>query len=281
MYLSLGAGRHVDEARFSVLSAARFHGDGAGWAVRVYTDRPDLFADLPAEVEALSPDTVRSWAGRHDYVYRGKIAALADALARPGTARAAVIDGDTYFTRSPSRLFRWVAPGRSVVHRREGRPHPPEQAALRSVLAGHVPVDRTGVPWGVTETQTLWNSGVVGLHRADAALCDEALDLTDQLLDHGFGERSHTAEMVAVGVVLERRTVIRETSGTVTHYWPAAIRKPFLPQLQQAWSDPTLDPAAAFERLWPQRPRESHLDRGKLWVKRTAGRAGLELGRRT
>jgi hypothetical protein len=281
VYLSLGEGRHVDELRFAVLSAARFHTGDAGWSIRVYTDRPDLFADLPAEVRALSAETAAAWSGSAGYVYRGKIAALADALADPDTTRAAIVDGDTYATRSPEKLFARIAPGRTLMHQREGRPHPPEMAALRTVLAVHTPVDAAGRSWGITETETLWNSGVVGLHRADAAFCDEALSLTDQLLEHGFAERSHTAEMVAFGVVLARRSKIRECRDVITHYWPAKIRKPFLIRLREVWADRSIDQQTAFDRLWADRPRESLEDRLKTRVKRTAAGVGLELGRRS
>lgn len=281
VYLSLGEGRHVDELRFALLSAARFRTEGAGWSIRVYTDRPDLFVDAPADVRSVTAETASEWAGPHGYVYRGKILALADALADPGTERAAIIDGDTYFTKSPTHLFSRIGPGRTMVHRREGRPYPPEVAALRTVLTQYTPVDSTGSSWRITETEPLWNSGVVGMHRSDAGFCAEALDLNDQLLDHGFGERSHTAEMVAFGVVLDRRSRIKECFDVLTHYWPAAIRGPFLLRLRDAWSDPSLAPDAAFAQLWEHRPRESRKERTKLWIKRVAAKGGVELGRRT
>ena len=282
VYLSIGEGQHVDEIRFSLLSADRFRGtEDVDWSIRVYTDRPDLFEDLPAALRAVTPETATSWAGPHGYVYRGKILALAHALNDPDVARAAIIDGDTYFTRSPSRLFDRVAPGRTAVHVREGRPRAPEIAALRSVLEEHTPVDRAGESWAIEETEPLWNSGVIGLHRSDVALCDEALHLTDQLLDHRFAERSHIAEMVGFGVALARRSKITECRDVVTHYWPADKRDPFATRLRQAWSEPSTDPRTAFEQLWDERPRETATERVKYWVKRTGAKAGIELGRRT
>jgi hypothetical protein len=281
VYLSLGTGQHVDEIRFSVLSADRFRTEDADWSIRVYTDRPELFADLRADLCTVTPETASSWSGPHAYVYRGKIMALADALGDPGITRAAIIDGDTYFTKSPTRLFSRIAPGRTVVHVREGRPRPPELAALRTVLTRHTPVDQGGVPWDIEETETLWNSGVIGLHRSDAGLCDEALHLNDQLLDHGFAERSHIAEMVGFGVVLARRSTISECRDVVTHYWPADRRDRFATRLRETWADPSSDPEAGFARLWDDRPRETVNQRIKFRIKRVAAMAGVELGRRS
>jgi hypothetical protein len=279
VYLSIGKGQHVDEIRFSLLSADRFHSDDAEWSIRVYTDHPESFADLRADVQIVPPETATSWSGPHGYVYRGKIAALAEALTEPGTSRAAIIDGDTYFTRSPAHLFSRIAPGRTVIHLREGRPRAAETAALRTVLSEYTPVDTAGAPWGIVETETLWNSGVVGVHRSDAALCHEALYLNDQLLDHRFAEQSHTAEMVAFGVVLARRSKITECHDVVTHYWPADIRDPFAVRLRETWSAPSADPASAFARLWEDRPREGLNRRTKFWIKRLAAKAGVEVGR--
>ncbi len=278
MYVSLGAGRHVDEMRFSVLSAARFRSDGdAGWQARLYTDRPDAFSDLPVTVEAVDGTTAGRWSGPHGYVYAAKISALADALAAPGVDRAAVIDGDTYFTRPPGELFRRISPGSSLMHVREGRPAPPERAALEKVLSTHDPVDSTGASWGLTAQEILWNSGVVGLSREDAGLCAEAGALTDQLLAHGFGELSHTAEMVAFGTVLDRRTSVGECFDVVTHYWPTELRRPFDDRLATVWSTADVAPDEAFETLWRDRPRPRPVSRAKFRVKRLAGRIGVEL----
>ncbi|MCW2616115.1 MAG: hypothetical protein JWN08_3109 [Frankiales bacterium] len=274
MYLSLGEGRHVDELRFSVLSAARFA--PGGWDVRLYTDRPDAFAGLPVSVRHVDDATAAGWSGTAGYVYRSKIEALAETLRSPGVQRAAIIDGDTYFTRSPAELFAGVSPARTVMHLREGRPAPPEVAALEQVLSRCQPVDLAGVPWGMTSQETLWNSGVVALHTVDVDLCAEVAHLTDQLLDQGFAEFSHTAEMVAFGVVLGRRTLLGECHGAVTHYWQTELRSRFRPLLQQAWADPSLRQDEAFDRLWRRRPRLGPSGRAKFVAKRLAAKVGVE-----
>lgn len=278
VYVSLGAGRHVDELRFSVLSAARFlTAERPEWQVRLYSDQPDTFADLPVTVEAVDETTARQWSGTHGYVYSAKILALADALQKPGTDRAAVIDGDTYFSRSPAELFSRLAPGKSLMHVREGRPAPPERAALEKVLNAHDPVDSSGTSWGMTAQEILWNSGVVGLCAEDAGLCTEVVALTDQLLEHGFGELSHTAEMVAFGTVLDRRTSVGECFDIVTHYWLTELRQPFDARLRDVWADAGMAPDDAFASLWRERPREGAVSRAKFRVKRLARRVGVEL----
>jgi hypothetical protein len=76
----------------------------------------------------------------------------------------------------------------------------------------------------VEADEVLWNSGVVALHASDAHLCEEVRGLTDQLLDHGFADHSHIAEMAAFGVVLSRRSRLAECHDVVSHYWPTELR---------------------------------------------------------
>jgi hypothetical protein len=272
IYLCLGDGRHVDELRFAISSALRYWAPEASWSVVLYTDVPDSFADLPVQIRTVAAETAAAWAGPYSYIYLGKIHALADALTRAD--RAAIVDGDTYFCASPERLISRIAPGRSIMHMREGLPNSPEAAGLRRVLQSRRPRDRRGGDWPVTEREILWNSGVVGLHRVDAALCAEAIHLTEELLNLGFGEESRIAEMIGFGSVLSRKTRIREVGDLVVHYWRDEIRSPFLDRLVAVGRE--TDAAVAFERLWPDRPRLGPRRRLKDFAKRTMARVGLE-----
>lgn len=275
VYLSMGDGRHVDENRFSIASAARFLSDDAPWRITVYTNRAEHFAELPVDIRLVDEVEAERWRGRHDYVYRSTILALADVLAAPDVERAVIVDGDTYFKRSPDKLLAKIEPGTTVMHLREGRPAPPELAALRQTVAKVDLCDTSGRSWGVRPDGTMWNAGVVGLHRSDRQLCDEVVHLTDQLLDSGFAELSHTAEQLAWVVAFDRRSTMRECFDVVAHYWPPQLRQPFDDRLQQVWGDRSLGPQERFDALWPDRPRPSLPDRGKFLAKRFATRIGV------
>lgn len=263
--------------QFAILSAARFRTEAADWRIVLYTDRTESFAGLPVDIRLVDSATAAEWASPHQYVYRGKIRALADSLATPGTQRSVIVDGDTYFTRSPAELLARIAPGTAVMHVFEGPPAPPEVNALRHVLAQYQPVDTAGKSWDIVENEPLWNSGVVGLHTDDAYLCHEATYLTDQLLDHGFAGFSHIAEMLAFGVCLDRRVAVRECFGIITHYWQTDIRLPFLDVLADVWADPTLNRREAFYVLWARRPRPGVEWRTKFIIKRLVRRVGINV----
>ncbi|WP_457079601.1 hypothetical protein [Modestobacter sp. SYSU DS0657] len=267
----------MDELRFSIMSAARFLVDHEGWHIVIFANDAAPFRDLPVEVVFVDDATVADWVGPQRYVWRGKIRMMAAAMALPDSERTIYVDGDTYFVRSPAELFSKLAPGVSLMHLREGRPPAPEVAALEHVLSRSEPVDSEGRPWTFGADRDSWNAGVVGLHASDAHLCREVELLTDQLLERGFNELSHTAEQLAFTVCLDQRTQLREARSVVRHYWPAEIREPFQPVLRSTLADPALTTDEKFERLWAARPRESATTRTKATVKRVARRVGVHL----
>ncbi len=277
VYLSLGEGRHVEEIRFSVLSAARHLRDGSDWQVLLYTDRAEPFEGLPVQLVPVDQETASAWVGPHGYVWRAKIRVLAEVLGSPATSRCALVDGDTFFRRSPAELLARVAPGRSVMHVREGWPSAPEVAAVEHVLGRHQPVDTSGRPWRLGPRRESWNSGVVGLHAADRALCREVEHLTDQLLGNGFTDFIHTAEQVAFSVCLAERTTLRPADDVVVHYWRSDLREPFQPVLRRVWAEPGLSTDDRFRRLWADRPREKPTRRVRAGVKQLAWRLGVRV----
>jgi hypothetical protein len=277
VYLSLGEGRHVDELRFSILSAARFLHEDSGWRIVLYADRSEPFDGLPVELVLLDAETAADWVGPHQYVWRAKIKVIAKALATAGIERIAYIDGDTYFVRSPADLLARVGPGRSILHLKEGRPPAPEVAALDHVLAHYQPVDTSGRAWRFGPERTSWNAGIVGMHEDDAHLCDEVEHLTDQLLGHGFADHSHTSEQLAFTVCLQQRTSVRPGNDVIVHYWRSDLREPFEPVLRRAWADPGLTPTQRFDRLWADRPREKAVKRVKRGIKELAWRLNVRV----
>ena len=113
VYLSYGAGPHEQEITFSVLSAYHWLGVGdLDMRIVVYTDRPETFSTLEVATVVLDASTLKEWAGPAGFGHRRKILALRDALQR-FDGPSAILDGDTYFRRSPTKLFGRIGPGRA------------------------------------------------------------------------------------------------------------------------------------------------------------------------
>jgi hypothetical protein len=277
VYLSYGPGMHEQENAYSVLSAYRWLGVGRpDWRIVVYTDRPGSFADFGVATVVLDAKTVEEWAGPAGFGHRRKIMAVRDALQR-FDGPTALLDGDTYFRRSPHRLFSRIGPGRSVMHLREGRvnslPGGP-QAELASLLeSGPALTDLAGNAISVSAATIMWNSGVIGVHPADRHVLDEAIHLTDELCSRS---KLHTLEQFALGVSLGRHTSLRESGEVVFHYWEGSFRVPFrqrLPQILDRYASLPLSERARLS--YADRPRSSIRRRCRTLYNRLLRCAGL------
>jgi len=277
VYLSYGAGLHEQEISFSVLSAYRWLGTNRpDWRIVIYTDRPEVFLPLEVATVELDPHKLREWIGPAGFGHRCKILALCNALQR-FEGQSVLLDGDTFFRRSPQRLFDRLGPGRTVMHLREGvvgaLPGPAHDK-LRALLASSGPFnDLAGNEVLISGTTPMWNSGVIGVDRSDRALLDEALHLTDQFcsLSDLF-----TLEQFALGIVLGRRTTLAETGDVVCHYWDWFFRGPFreqLPQLLDRHRELSLEQRA--RRCYAYRPGPTLFHRAKIDYRRLLRALGL------
>ncbi len=277
VYFSYGHGPHEMEARYSILSARQaLARSGGDVRILLYTDDPRARPGDDVALRLVQPEELLAWTGPHGFHHRRKLSVLRDALKTlPGPV--VLIDSDTYFRQSPLRLFDRIAPGRSLLHRREGHLDKWNATPFADHLAARTPpVSRDGTPWDCTADTPMWNSGIIGMHPQDVALVDEMLFLLDQILEP---VRFHGAEQFAAGVVLMQRTRLAECLDIVFHYWLMERRLPFRAAMQQAFAQET-SPEGIHRTLKPLQPVEPAVELAKLRVKRLLEATGLYKERR-
>jgi len=276
LYLCLGGGNFVLQARFSIFSAFRHRpGDQREVAFHVYTDTPEKFEDLPVHVERIDQKTIDRWLAGQGYVPRAKIALLEEAL-RQLDGPCILVDTDTYFTRWPGVLFDRIGPGRSIMHVREGLLRNWGLIELARFVEEHPVQTVDGKTWTLSSEEVTWNSGVVGLHPADQALCHDALALSDHFWQK---TRVWIAEQYALSVVLSRKTKRREAVDVVNHYLMTILKDAFdrmLPAIMETTATLPLEQRA--RELWKYRPVLPLSLRVKYYAKMYAKRMGLKRG---
>jgi hypothetical protein len=269
LYISYGAGLHQQEIIFSLLSAWRWSELG-GDSIRflVFTDQPGAFDGLPVAVEHIPEEQWTEWSGPHRFKHRCKILALRHAFQKYPAATV-LLDGDTWLRKAPQLLFDRIAPGRTVMHLREGKlmeiafPCPREMAEL---LRRERFVDRNGGEVAIPPSAAIWNAGVVGLDPGDEGLLDDVLNLTDQFC---VKSNLHILEQFAFSYLLEQKSDLQESGDVVFHYWPPYLHDPFrrkLPELLAKSAAMPLAERAAY--CYGQRPRPTLARRGKVVAKR-------------
>jgi hypothetical protein len=257
VYLSFGGRTYSDEASYAILSALHEIGpDLNEYRIVVITDDAAAFAGLPVLVEPVDQATLADWAGPCGYIYRRKVCAIREALRKFGGSLT-FCDTDTYFLKHPRKLFARIRPGHTVMHLFEGSPIELRVHALAQLLRSHEFSTLAGERWKISPDTPIINSGVIGIHEADARLLDEVLNLVDQLcpqLDY-FG-----TEQFAFSACLARYSTLRYAHDVVHHYWPPAGRERFHEHLAVTLHDTSIGSSdERFSRLF--RVRERLLDR--------------------
>lgn len=255
LYLIYGKDTPFLEGRFSILSAFAAAKD-AQPNITVMTDRPEAFSKFPVNIVRLDAPTLKAWRGPHDFIHRTKICALLAWLEQ--VEKAVLIDADTLFLQSPSRLFERISPGNALMHQDEGLvfaklPH----RLVADGLRAHFPNGTVALASGETYTMRaeprMWNSGVVGVHQEDRSKVQTALELTDAMCAH---IHAHTIEQFAFGLVFDERMKLSPAYNLVEHYWAA---QPY--PCRPVWK--------------PQ--REMHHDQAKAFFERHAGASFEEM----
>lgn len=257
VYLSFGGGTYTDEAFYAILSALHEIGpDLHEYRIVVHTDDAAAFAGLPVHVEPLDQATLADWAGPCGYIYRRKVCAMRATLKKFGGALT-FCDTDTYFLKHPRKLFARIRPGHTVMHLFEGSPVALRVHTLAHALRSHEFRTLGGERWQIGPDTPIINSGVIGIHEADASLLDEVLNLIDQFcprLDY-FG-----TEQFAFSACLAQSSRLHYASDVVHHYWHPVGRERFHQHLAATLHDTAIGSFDdRFARLF--RVRERLLDR--------------------
>lgn len=250
-----GRDDQVAETKYAILSAYRWARPSDGIEIVLYTDNPSRFDDMPVRLRPIAAEELEGWTGPEGYQYRRKLEVLRDALIQTGRP-VVFVDSDTWFRRSPARLFDRIGRGRSIMHVREGnlrgRPFPQYCHDFVDCVESRTWKTSSGSPLDIT-SDVVWNSGVIGLDPLDNVLVDDALALIDQVYCKC---ELWSLEQFAIAFFLMRSTDVRGASDIVFHYWPRDLKEAFHPTLLEEL-DRTADlaPRERANELHRFRPR--------------------------
>lgn len=201
---------HV-ELTYSVMSALRFGADDI--RIVLVSDRATRRDDLPIEHLAFTEAEFKKWSLNGRYSHAVKIGCLLKAIDHFG-GKIAFIDTDTYFLRPPNELFQRISPNSAVMHVREGTLD--EQLGYYDTIIDHARQHPIG-GYEIDGASSMFNSGVVGVHKELRDAITDALSLVHEL--HTVAPGVHTLEQFAIGTALATRVPISEANDLIYHYY--------------------------------------------------------------
>ncbi|GAB3827085.1 hypothetical protein [Pontibacter rugosus] len=189
-------------------------------SITVYTDHPDFYKHLAGliTVVPLSPETLQEWKGAKNYLFRIKIKALEHHIMHNSGEPVIYVDSDTFLYHYDLRFKQLLAENTALMHEEEGVLAQQKSKTVRRMW-NHVG-GKTFAGISITEEQTMWNSGVIGIpaHRNVEAI-QLALRICDEMLMAGV--TSFMLEQYAVSLALAKIYGIKPADKWIGHYWAA------------------------------------------------------------
>ncbi len=183
----------------------------------VVTDQRDLDPALPIDVITVDHSTIERWATTaegHRYNHRAKIGSMLEVMTRHPGADVTFVDSDTIFTQDPALLFERIDGRRTVLHKLEcpAIEHEPIWTSIIGQIGAGIEV--AGVP--VRPSDTMFNSGVIGVSANHRQLVERCLPLTDRLVS--IDASIMNLEQFAFSRVLDEYTTVESSDDIVRHY---------------------------------------------------------------
>lgn len=205
------------ELKYSFLTLRRFL-DPARHRVAIYTDNPDTFAAWPVTVVSIA-GKIADYTGGGRFNHRIKLAVLREALT--GLGDTVLLDSDSIVRDGfPARIDDVLARG-AAMNKFELADPAPELAGFEAALphAGRYRYDPV--------RSRMFNSGLIAMRAAQAPVAEDALALTDAILDVPVAQETlNRREQLAISEALRVHGVaIAEIDDVFLHYWKRSWKR--------------------------------------------------------
>jgi len=220
VYQAYGKPEIIRQSLFSILSFLRWD---LGEKILVYTDQSQqltqFFQEISqVEIVSITPEQIKTWRGKIDFVHRVKIEVLLDAVKRQKDS-ILYLDGDTIFIKDPKALFSQTNPGQSIMHLMESRLDQAKDP-LTKKMAQFCRTENFKLKRGIVSiplSTEMWNAGVIGIDGTRLNLLERILELTDVAYEK---YQKHVIEQLAVSYFLQSVGKITPAEPWILHYWP-------------------------------------------------------------
>jgi hypothetical protein len=206
--------------------------------VIVFTDREEKIKKWPVICESIAPDLV-AMQGPTRFIHRTKLCVILRCLDKY-SGNLIYLDSDTFVAGDINLLANQLNPGTTIMDSFESKNPLPELTGFQTLLAGKI-------HYAYTKNSVMNNAGVIGLHRSDRRLAEEALALCDALL--ATGNRRHTIEQFSISETMRLAdTKIIKSHGVIIHYVKAKL---YVREQVLKWIHKTGRQPWEFERAIP------------------------------
>jgi len=209
---------YYDGAIFSFLTFKNWIIDSDQIEVVVLTEKPEIFSNYPVHVIPMNSDQKKEWSINSEYHFRIKnrgMAFVMDKLNLKEHDKILFFDTDTYFHKSPLRLFDLIQPNQALFYLKEGLIYDKKRffVYVQHLEGKQITIDNE--TYELSKKSALWGSLMVGIN----AQMRPSLDWADKLMLQLFYiVPAHTIEPFALSESLLRKYEIEEGKNFVSLY---------------------------------------------------------------
>lgn len=209
---------YYDGVKFSFLTLMNWTSLNDSIEIVVLTEKPEEFKNYPINILKLSRKQISSWSLNNAYHFRIKnrgLAYIMDCLDLKNEDKILFFDADTYFHKSPLKLFDLIQPHQALFYLNEGLIYKRKRFKVYvQSLEGKI-INVGGQKYQLSKSSSLWGSLMIGI----MPNMRSSLEWSDLLLlkFHDMVP-SHTIEPFALSESLLRKYQLVEGKKFVSLY---------------------------------------------------------------
>jgi len=209
---------YYDGAKFSFLTFMHWISSEDPIEIVVLTEKPEKFTNYPVRVIKISDEQLKIWSLDGKYHFRIKnrgLAFIMDKLQLKKEDKILFFDSDTYFHKSPLRLFDLIKPNQALFYLNEGLIYKRKRFNVYIKHLEGRQIEIEGHHYKLTKKSALWGSLMVGIMpnmRPSLEWSDKLLLKLNDLVP------SHTIEPFALSETLLRNYKLVEGKNFVSLY---------------------------------------------------------------
>ncbi len=157
---------YYDGAKFSFLTFMNWLTDKDLIEIIVLTEKPEKFSNYPVEVLKITDEQKKIWSLDGAYHFRIKnrgLAFIMDELNLKTEDKILFFDSDTYFNKSPLKLFDLIKPTQALFYLNEGLIYKRKRFDVYVKYLSGKSIEIEGQKYELSKSSALWGSLMVGI----------------------------------------------------------------------------------------------------------------------
>ena len=157
---------YYNGAKFSFLTLMNWYKSSDSIRILILTEKPEKFLDYPVEVIKMSKAQKMEWSVNGKYHFRIKnrgMAFVMDKLNLSDNDKILFFDADTYFHKSPMKLFELINHHQAVLYLNEGLINKRKRFKIYQDTLGGKIIEYDGHNYELSSESAMWGSLMIGL----------------------------------------------------------------------------------------------------------------------